>query len=130
MPQDDTEAVRLYRLAADQGIAEAQGNLAWMYSEGRGVPKDDAEAVRFFRLAAEQGNSFAQGNLGWMYVRGAGVPQDFILAHMWFNLSAAQGEETAVKNRDLAAARLTPADLSEAQKRARECFASGYKNCD
>ena len=64
VPQDDAEAVRWYRLAAEQGDAIAQSNLGVMYATGRGVPQDDAEAVRWYRLSAEQGNARAQGNVG------------------------------------------------------------------
>ena len=49
-----------------------------------------------------------------------GVPQDYVLAHMWFNLSAAQGNGDAVKNRDIAAGLMTPDQLAEAQRLARE----------
>ena len=55
VPQDDAEAVRWYRLAADQGLADAQFSLGVMYAIGDGVPKDDAEAARWYRLAADQG---------------------------------------------------------------------------
>ncbi len=56
---------------------------------------------------------------------GHGVPQDYALAHMWFNLAASRdppGEDldSAVKNRDIVAERMTPAQISEAQKLARE----------
>ena len=54
--KDDAEAVRWYRLAADQGLAVAQNSLGFMYANGEGVLKDDAEAVRWFRLAADQGD--------------------------------------------------------------------------
>ena len=37
VPQDDAEAVRLYRLAADQGHASAQFNLGVMYANGNGT---------------------------------------------------------------------------------------------
>ena len=47
-------------------------------------------------------------------------PQDYIKAHMWFNLSAAQGEQKAVEDRDKVAQRMTPAQIAEAQKLARE----------
>jgi hypothetical protein len=47
-------AARLYRLAADQGRAEAQYNLGVMHANGQGVAQDDAEAVRLYRLAADQ----------------------------------------------------------------------------
>ena len=57
--EDDAEAVRWYRLAADQGLAIAQNNLGWMYDNGEGVAEDDAEAVRWYRLAADQGHADA-----------------------------------------------------------------------
>jgi TPR repeat protein len=113
--------VRWYRLAADQGYAEAQVHLGRMYSNGRGVPEDDAEAVRWHRLAADQGHASGQNNLGVMYVDGRGVPQDYVLAHMWFNLAAAGSNgDRHINNRDRAAEELTPDDLSEAQRLARE----------
>ena len=55
VPKDEKEAVRLYRLAAEQGNAAAQTNLGWMYANGQGVTQDEKEAVRLYRLAAEQG---------------------------------------------------------------------------
>ena len=47
--------MRLYRLAADQGHAEAQFNLGVMYVKGTGVPQDYTEAARLLKLAAAQG---------------------------------------------------------------------------
>ena len=61
--EDAREAVRWYRLAADQGNAEAQFSLGLRYVTGRGVPQDDREAVRWWRLAADQGNAEAQDHL-------------------------------------------------------------------
>ena len=123
MPQDDAEAVRWYHLAAEQGEASAQNNLGVMYGTGEGVPEDDAEAVRWYRLAAEQSHASAQNNLGVMYGAGEGVPQDNIEAHMWLNLAASRSSgadrERSVGVRDRVAERMTPADLSEAQRRAR-----------
>ena len=76
VPKDDAEAVRWFRLAAEQGTARAQFNLGVMYDNGEGVPEDDAEAVRWYRLAAEQGYAAAQLNLGVMYANGEGVPEE------------------------------------------------------
>jgi hypothetical protein len=39
---------------------------------------------------------------------------------MWFNLSAAQGKQDAAHNRDVAVQHMTPAQIAEAQKLARE----------
>jgi uncharacterized protein len=55
--QDYAEAVKWYRLAAEQGYADAQYNLGLMYDYGNGVVQDYAEAVKWYRLAAEQGNA-------------------------------------------------------------------------
>ena len=44
VPQDYAEAVKWYRLAADQGIPTAQNNLGFMYAKGEGVPQDYSEA--------------------------------------------------------------------------------------
>ena len=60
MPLDYSEATKWFRLAAEQGDAEAQWNLGLMYHKGRGVIKDDREAVRWFRKAAQQGDPDAQ----------------------------------------------------------------------
>ena len=87
--QDQAEAVQLYRLAAEQGIAGAQCRLGVAYAEGRGVPQDDTESVRWFRRAAAQGEAEAQGGLGLAYGAGRGVPQDFVASHMWMTLAAA-----------------------------------------
>ncbi len=96
-----------------------------MYERGHGVPQDYAEAVGWYRKAAEQGVAVAQRSLGAMYYNGEGVPQDYVQAHMWFNLAASSfpsGEkrDTAVKNRDIVAEKMTPAQIAEAQKLARE----------
>ena len=76
------------------------------------------------RWAAEQGHAGAQLNLGLMYAHGRGVAQDDAEAHMWFNLAssrfAGDDRESALKWRAHFAARLTPEQLAEAQRRARE----------
>jgi len=120
VPEDDTDAVRWYRLAADQGHATAQFNLGFMYRDGRGVPQDAAEAVRWYRLAADQGDAVAQNLLGTMYRNGEDVPQDDVLAHMWYSLSASRAtsglRERAVQGRDRVAGLMNPTQLAEAQR--------------
>ena len=116
---DYATALREFRPLARQGQASAQGMLGIMYDEGKGVPQDYAEAAKWWRLAAEQGDANAQTLLGAMYFNGKGVSQDYVQAHMWFNL-ATQGNEAAKTVRERLAEIMTPADLSEAQRLARE----------
>jgi clan AA aspartic protease (TIGR02281 family) len=118
--QDFAEAVRWYRKAAEQGNAVAQNALGIMYERGRGVAQDYAEAAKWYRKAAEQGEAFAQTNLGFMYERGWGVAQDYALAYMWHNLAAAQSDNYAAKTRDELAAKMTPGQIAEAQRLARD----------
>jgi len=127
VPQDYAEAVKWYQKAAQQGYAEAQSNIGFMYDQGRGVPQDYAEAVKWYRRSAEQGHATAQKNLGVMYYYGQGVPQDYIPAHMWFNLASwrfpasnRKDREDAETMRDLVASKMTPAQVAEAQRLARE----------
>ena len=94
-PPGGVQAATAYRVAAKQGDADAQNNLAINYANGSGVPEDDAEAVRWFRLAAEQGNATAQYNLGNVYANGWGVPEDQVEAKRWFRLAAEQGDAGA-----------------------------------
>ena len=127
VPQDYAKALVWYRKAAEQGYALAQFNLGLMYHKGEGVKQDNAEAVMWYREAAEQGFADAQINLGLMYSKGGGVPQDFILAHMWSSIAASrypasekERRDKAIRNRDTLATRMTPAQIAEAQKLARE----------
>jgi TPR repeat protein len=99
--QDRAEAVRWYRLAADQGLSAAQYNLGQMYSRGEGVPQDRAEAFRWrkwFQLAAAQGDPEAQNNLAAIYGLGQGVPRDNREAMYWYRRAADQGDSVAQYN--------------------------------
>lgn len=127
---DYATALREFTPLAEQGNARAQNNLGVMYRNGEGVPQDYAKAVKWYRLSAEQGNANAQSNLGFLHSNGDGVPQNFVTAHMWLNIAAANGYTNAAANRDDVAAKLTPADISEAQRRASVCMTSHYQDCD
>ena len=98
-----------------------------MYADGDDVPQDYAEAVRWYRRSAEQGTARVQFNLGLMYESGNGVAQNFVQAHKWFNLAASRLgtsdrdlRDTVVRSRDRVAARLSPTEVAEVQRLARE----------
>ena len=65
-----------------------------------------------------RGDALGQHNLGLMYANGQGVVQDYVQAHKWFNLGATSGDASAVKNRDIVASKMTPAQIAEAQRLA------------
>ena len=114
---DYDSAVRAWRQLAEQGNAGAQLDLGFMYDNGFGVPQDYKEAIKRYRRAAEQGNDRAQYNLGLMYDNGDGVPQDYVQAHMWYDIA---GVAVAVRNRDFVAQEMTPTQIADSQRLARE----------
>ena len=100
--------------------------LAGPFEDGRAAYNrgDYATALRLWLPLAEQGDAIVQLNLGLLYYWGHGVlqdsVQDYVEAHKWFNLAAAQGNLSAAGNRDWLAKKMTPDQLAEAQRLARE----------
>jgi len=126
VPQDFAEAVKWCRKAVDQGEAGAQALLGFMYYKGQGVPQDYGEAVEWFRRAADQGEARAQALLGVMYNEGQGVSQNYGEAYKWLSLaierfpaSESERRAEAVKLRDLAASKITTAEIAAAQSHPR-----------
>ena len=93
--------MKWYRMAADQGDAQAQYNLGVMYYEGQGVSQDYSAAMKLFRMAADQGNARAQCNLGVVYYQGQGVPQNTSEALRWLHKAQVQGDEIAKQGIEL-----------------------------
>jgi TPR repeat protein len=126
--QDYAQAAAWYRKAADQEHARseapvlAQFALAVLYERGQGVPQNFAQAAAFYRKAANRGHRGAQAALSVLCTSGQGVTQDLVEAHMWLNIAAsrASGDEHTkfAAARDSLAARMTPVQIAEAQRRA------------
>jgi TPR repeat protein len=107
-------------------MLQRKPDLAVMYWRGLGVPQNTALAISWILKAAGGGDADAQYLLGLAYYEGKNVPQDYVEAHKWFNLAASrfvsneEGRRKAVHNREAVAERMTPAQVGEAQKLARE----------
>jgi len=86
-----SDAVRYYRLAADQNLSMAQCKLGLCYRSGRGVMKDEGEFARYYKLAADNGFSYAQCCMGECYINSIGVVKDDVTATRYYKLSADQG---------------------------------------
>ena len=114
------QVVPYFRRSAEHGSDIAQVHLGLRYLVGRDVPQDYEEAAKWLRRAADQGQEVAQHSLGEMYAKGEGVQRDFVQAHIWFNLAAAHGYEDAEKARWTIEQQMTPAQVLQAQKMARE----------
>ena len=91
LAEDHAQAVALYRLAAAQGLDEAQYWLGYMYHYGCGVAQDRAEALRWFQLAAAQGHPEALYFVAAFHERGWGVAADVAEAIRWYRRAQAAG---------------------------------------
>jgi len=118
--QSYTEAAYWYRLAAMQGYRDGQYKLCELSERGQGVPQDYQESLRWCGLAADQGHGQAMFVLGRLYHTAHGVPHDLVRAHMWYNLATAHGYDEGKKWRDRLADDMSPSQVAEAQKLARE----------
>lgn len=97
--QDDTEAVKWYRKATDQGDARGQSNLGLMFELGRGgLTRSSAEAVKWYRKAAGQGDALGEYFLAGMFERGeGGLAENRAEAIRLYRLAAAQGNPPATE---------------------------------
>ena len=61
---DFSNALRIFRLAAEQGDPDAQNNLGMRYMEGDGVPQDNTYAHMWFDISASNESEKAAMNRG------------------------------------------------------------------
>ena len=96
----DNDAVKFFRIAAEQGHAGGQFQLGLMYAAGRGgLQKDEVQAAEWFRKAAEQGHAYSQTLIAVMLAEGkGGLPRDEAQAAQWYRKAAEQGNAAAQNN--------------------------------
>ncbi len=70
LAEENTEAVRWYRAAAEQGHSDGLAGLADMYAKGEGVDRDLAEARSLYEKAADAGHDRAARVLAHAYENG------------------------------------------------------------
>ena len=123
-PGDVATEIREWRARAEQGHAEAQYVLAFIFAKGRGVKQNYGESARWLKKAADQGHAAAQHYLGLLYVAGKGVPKDRVRAYMWLKLASirlppGKVQRAAMAVRDALAKEGPYAQIAEGRRRAR-----------
>ncbi len=114
--RDYSKAAYWYLKAAENGVRDAQHNLAGMYYNGEGVERDTGKAVLWFRKAAEQGISMAQVSLAVLYSFGADeVSQYSVKAWAWLSLAVDQGDQFANALIGSVQSEMTEEELSQAK---------------
>ena len=70
------KAVKIFRIAAEQGDKFSQHCLGVMLYNGQGIKKDYKESFKWLDLAAKQGLSQAEFDLGILIYHKKGVPEN------------------------------------------------------
>jgi uncharacterized protein len=114
--KDLEQAVKWYRMAADQGDAMAQCALGNCYEKGQGVARSATNAVAWYAKSAAKGFARGQYLLGACYAEGRGVARDYLEAYKWYTRAAAKGYEPAKKGVLAVHGRMTAAQRAEAKR--------------
>ncbi|MEI8102756.1 MAG: SEL1-like repeat protein [Chlorobium sp.] len=93
-------AIKLYRIAAERGDAEAQNKLGDIFKQGRGVPQNFNEAIKWYRSSAKQGDSSALYELGNMYRKGEGVSKNLKESVRYLEKAIQQHKSKIANNTD------------------------------
>ena len=89
------DAITWFRVAAEQGVVEAQFRLAWCLMQQ--TPADNEQAVEWLARAAKQGHSAAAYNLALCLLSGRGVEKNASLALTYLQQAAEQNYTSAIR---------------------------------
>ena len=90
------EAVKMYRISAENGCLEAQKWMGERSYRDNGIwLNDTSEAFKWYHMAALQGDCESQILVGKMYYEGNGPRKDFYQAARWYKQAAEQGDNYA-----------------------------------
>jgi TPR repeat protein len=84
---DMRSAARYFKLAADQGLAEAECHYGRCLLAGVGLQRDLATAIQYLKLSAAKGSPSGQFVVGWMAENGIGSYVDRTVAVRYYELS-------------------------------------------
>ena len=108
-------------LQARNGDPVAQFQWAWArLTDDASSFEDRRMAAQMLQQTAAQGHAPSMFNLGLLHMRGVGVPQDFVLGHSWLLLAQANGISQAGAALTRGRARMTAAQVNDAQRRAQQ----------
>jgi uncharacterized protein len=128
--QNYQEAAKWFERASEQSVEEALSNTGAFEAGhlGRKFPVlagASSPTMETYREGIVYTLATAKGALGELYAMGLGVPRDYVRAHKWLNLAAASlppGDERDyfAESRDYLALQMSPHEIAEAQRMARE----------
>ena len=95
-PQDFSEAFKWFKLASDNGYAQAMGHLALLYATGQGIAQNSDEAFKWLNKGIVMGDVHSMFNSGLLYFQGIpGYEKNGMLARQWFQKAEQAGHPQA-----------------------------------
>ncbi|CAG8522749.1 5382_t:CDS:2 [Funneliformis mosseae] len=96
--KDRVEASKLFKAAADDGLADAQLRYAFSLVGNPGTKFNKNVFIEYLTKAADNNNSTAQFNLGDLYIHGKlGVSKDELLGKKYLKLAALSSQPKAIE---------------------------------
>ena len=132
MAANPREAMRWFRLAANQGLAASEYMLGLAYQSGEGAELDYTEARRWFLLSARQGYADAQMMYAYMLLAGDGDSEREAAparAYVWAQVAARHGQQGADDIRALAVILMDNEEVPEADALVELCMSQGLASC-
>ncbi len=112
----------LYKLSVETGSSTADDPEGWLHRAQKSA--DLQEALSWYRKAAEAGLPEAQAGLATVYLSGLVAPQDTVRTLIWLIIAADKARDDLrmyiLGLRSLVAGRLSPEQLAEAERLARD----------
>lgn len=122
--ENRVEAQKWARKGAEQGDPDAQ----YVFAEGLFGTINPEESAFWYKKSAEQGFSLAQQGVAVAYLNGIGVPQSDVHTLAWALVYKAQTGDEIGLYVDGVRKRMTPAQISDAQKESEDLFDTINKN--
>jgi uncharacterized protein len=119
VPQDYAEAAKWYERAAERGDPRAQGRISLFYWSGKGVPKDLVRAHMWANLAVAGEQSKYQDQINDINA-GPGTKKQKEEVIQVLRNSRERPVKAAIQMRSAIESEMTPAQISEAQRLARD----------
>lgn len=120
---DPVEALIWFHSAAEKGHGRAQYALAAAYAAGRGIARDQDMALKWLRRAAQSNILEAQSSLANILATSPGSRDGLTESYFWYRVADANGDAKAADRGDQVAARLTPEERADVNRRASKFIA-------
>jgi TPR repeat protein len=124
--QDYAQAAHWYHLAAENGYALGQHNLAVMFFRGQGVRQSYQEALYWFEKAAQQGHTAARIDFGFLLMNGLGTAKDPVAAYAWILAASKAGDHRGDDYLSALRATLDQQKLAQATQQAQSLNGAAF----